>query len=101
MSAAALAAARALVEAEAEFSVGLAVSDDEIAAAHAMARAHAAGVRMTAAPGRRVQLEADAAPSQDVVEGLKRCREDVRRLLAGEAPPPATRRRFRVRGGGV
>jgi hypothetical protein len=69
------------------------------AAALAMARAYAAGVRMTAASGRRVRLEADAAPPADVVDALRRCREAVHRLLAGKAPPPAARCRFRVRGG--
>jgi hypothetical protein len=52
MSAAALVAARALIEAEEAFSVTVAVTDSEIAAATAMARAYAAGIQMRLRPER-------------------------------------------------
>jgi hypothetical protein len=99
MSAAAL-AARALLEAEEAFFVGLAVADDSIAAAAAMARAYAAGVQMILRQGGRVRLEAAVPPPQDVVEELRRCREAVVRFLEQAPSLPAARLRFRVRGGG-
>ena len=53
-----------------------------MSAAAALARAEAAGVRLRLGGDGRVHLEAAAPPPPDVLEALRRWREDVAHLLA-------------------
>lgn len=59
-----------------------------MSAAETLARAEAAGVRLRLRPDGGVRMEAAAPPPADVLADLRRCREDVARLLMAREGRP-------------
>jgi hypothetical protein len=58
-----------------------------VTAAEAIARAQAAGVRLRLTASGTLELEADAPPPREVLDELRRWRDEIARLLAAQDIP--------------